>query len=101
MSKTRDPTTSKGKDCDELRHLDIPFAIKEYLQNSVGQILKDSSENVSRREVCKAALLLEEPQLVADGTMLEPLLSGIWRRRIDMIARLQFPSISRQCSSLL
>ena len=72
----------KAKDCDELRELDIPFAIKEYLQNSVGQILKalhlktwrewdrndfsvDNPENVNRRKLCKAALVKKEGQLFA------------------------------------
>jgi hypothetical protein len=72
----------KAKDCDELLELDIPFAIKEYLQNSVGQILKalhlktwrewdrndfsgDDPENVHRRKSCKAALVKNEPQLFA------------------------------------
>jgi hypothetical protein len=72
----------KAKDCDELCGLDIPFAIKEYLQNSVGQILKmmqvrtwrewnredlseDVPENVARRSLRKQTLLVEEPQLFA------------------------------------
>jgi hypothetical protein len=72
----------KAKDCDELRELDIPFAIKEYLQNSVGQILKalhrktwrdwdrydfsaDYPGNVDRRKFYKAALVKKEGQLFA------------------------------------
>jgi hypothetical protein len=72
----------KAKDCDELRDLDIVFAIKEYVQNSVGQILKslrlkiwrewdredfseDSPENVGRRRLCTAALVHNEGQLFA------------------------------------
>jgi hypothetical protein len=31
----------KAKKSEELSHFDVPFAIKEYVQNVVGQILKD------------------------------------------------------------
>jgi hypothetical protein len=72
----------KAKGCDELSELDTPFAIKEYLQNSVGQILKalhlktsrrwhredfsaNNPENVNRRKLRKAKLVMEERQLFA------------------------------------
>ena len=72
----------RAKDCDELKDLDIGFAIKEYLQNSVGQILKalqvrvwrdwdredltaDVPENVQMRHECKKTLVRELPQMFA------------------------------------
>ena len=72
----------KAKDSDELEGLDIAFAIKEYLQNSVGQILKalqvriwrnwyredlsaDTLENVQKRRRCKEKLVTEEAQIFA------------------------------------
>jgi hypothetical protein len=72
----------KAKDCDELKGLDIGFAIKEYLQNSVGQILKtlqvrvwrdwdredltaDVPENIQKRRECKKTLVQEAPQMFA------------------------------------
>ena len=72
--------TFKAKNCDELENMDISFAIKEYLQNSVGQVLKalqvrvwrdwnrngpfaNTAENLQARVRCKEALLRDEPQI--------------------------------------
>ena len=72
----------KAKHSDELEGLDVGFAIKEYLQNSVGQILKalqvrvwrdwdredlsaDTFEYIQKRRECKESLVREEPQIFA------------------------------------
>lgn len=72
----------KSYGCDEVAWFSIPFAIKEYLQNTQGQILKtlqvrkwrdwetldlseDSTENLERREKAKARLLKTDPCLFA------------------------------------
>lgn len=72
----------KSHDCDEIAWFDVPFAIKEYLQNTQGQILKalevrkwrdwerldlsqDSAENFERREKTKARLIKSDPCLFA------------------------------------
>ena len=72
----------RSEGCDELEDFDIPFAIKEYLQNTTGQILKvlevrkwrewertdlsvDSSEIETRREMTKARLVKSDPCLFA------------------------------------
>ena len=72
----------KAKDCDELKDLNIGFAVKEFLQNSVGQILKarqirvwrdwdrqdltaDIPENVQKRQECKSVLIQGASQMFA------------------------------------
>ena len=72
----------KARDSDEFEGLDTAFAIKEYLQNSVGQILKalqvriwrnwdredllaDTAEGIQQRQRCKESLIQETPQIFA------------------------------------
>jgi hypothetical protein len=72
----------KTERCDELENFDIPFAVKEYLQNTTGQILKalevrkwrewertdlsaNSIDSQVKREKMKARLLRNDPGLFA------------------------------------
>ena len=96
----------KARDSDEFEGLNTAFAIKEYLQNSVGQILKalqvrvwrkwdredlsaDNSESIQQRQRCKESLIQETPQIFAGDQGLylkkcpqaQP--SYVLRKRID------------------
>lgn len=72
----------KSYDCDEVSWFDIPLAVKEYIQNTQGQILKtlevrkwrdwerqdlseDSVENLEKRERTKARLVKSDPCIFA------------------------------------
>ncbi|KAF7512093.1 hypothetical protein GJ744_002806 [Endocarpon pusillum] len=72
----------KSHGCDEMAWFDVPFAIKEYLQNTQGQILKalevrkwrdwerldlsgDSVENFERQQRTKTRLIKSDPCLFA------------------------------------
>ncbi|KAL1744800.1 hypothetical protein HDZ31DRAFT_37829 [Schizophyllum fasciatum] len=65
----------KSKGAYELEHFDVPFAVKEYLQNQVGQLLKECdvyqwtdwdrrdlcNESRKEREACKKELIKNWP----------------------------------------
>jgi hypothetical protein len=72
----------KSRDCEKISDFDIPFAIKEYLQNTVGQILKalhvrhwrnwdredlieDNEANLKRRRQFKERLMKNDACLFA------------------------------------
>jgi hypothetical protein len=72
----------KSEDCDEVAWFDIPFAVKEYMQNTTGQVLKaleirkwrdwerldlsnSTPENIEKRERTKARLAKSDPCIFA------------------------------------